>query len=476
MRFLRWIFISLAVVVVLAVVAIAVGGAWLNNYIRSDAFKKEVEVRAGQTLGGTVRIDTVDFDLFHGVKLTGLVAQMDAGHSGGQGALLVRVGKVDCTYAWTELFKRRLKLTGVALDQPQIILTKEVVTPAQAQARPGFADSGGAQGEGTATPFQFILDRAKVNDGAVTVKNEEGTAIVDLQGVNADADTSTYNAGGDVTGTVQVAKVAFSSGLRASDFSTPFTWHHGVLVAKPLEAASFGGSLAGAYQLGNTGPSILDLNAKEVDVKQFTDAMTSSSSAKLSGSLDWQSKWRGAETGVLNGEGDAQLTRGKLSGVKILEDLSGLLRAKEMAAPDISKAQTHFLVENRQTRFTGLQLQSTIFSMTGDGVIGFDGGVDANLVLILTRDGMGKLPKELAASFVQQQDGAGSIAFHVTGTTSNPQTDLPTRLLLQNTQIQNVINKQLNKFFNKKSNPQDPNQPNQNQPGNPLQNLIPGFH
>jgi len=44
------------------------------------------------------------------------------------------------------------------------------------------------------------------------------------------------------------------------------------------------------------------------------------------------------------------------------------------------------------------------------------------------------------------------------------------RLLFQNTQIQNVLSKQLNKFFKKSSNSQDPNQP-----GNSLQNLIPGF-
>jgi hypothetical protein len=69
------------------------------------------------------------------------------------------------------------------------------------------------------------------------------------------------------------------------------------------------------------------------------------------------------------------------------------------------------------------------------------------MVLILTRDTMGKLPKQLANSFVQQQDGTGSIAFQVTGTTSNPQTDLPTRLLMQNTQIKNALNKALNKFF-----------------------------
>jgi len=295
-------------------------------------------------------------------------------------------------------------------------------------------------------PFQFVLDRAKVSDGGISVRDANGTSMVELKGVSAEADTSGYYEGKDVTGTVRVADAA-ASNLHITDFSTPFNYRQGALDAKPLDASAFGGKIAGGYQMGNAGPSVLDLNGKGFDVAQLTAATISKSSAKLSGSLDLQSKWRGAETGDPNGEGDAQLINGKLEGVKILHELSQILKIKELDAPVITKAQTHFVVQNRQTKFIGLQLDSPIFQITGDGTIDFNGNLDANLVLILTRDAMAKMPKEAAASFVQQQDGTGSIAFEVTGTTSNPQTDLAARLLLQNTQIQNAINKALNKFF-----------------------------
>ncbi|MGB8296066.1 MAG: AsmA-like C-terminal region-containing protein, partial [Polyangia bacterium] len=130
-----------------------------------------------------------------------------------------------------------------------------------------------------------------------------------------------------------------------------------------------------------------------------------------------------------------------------LHDLSQILRVKELDAPVITQAKTHFVVQNRQTKFIGLQVDSPIFQITGDGTIDFNGNLNANLVLVLTRDAMAKLPKAAADSFVQQQDGSGSIAFQVTGTTSDPRTDLAARLLMQNTQIKNVINKALNKFF-----------------------------
>ena len=454
MRSYRWLIVTGAVVVGLAIIAIAIGALWLNTFIHSDAFKTEVQSRATQTLGGPVQVQAIDFDIFHGVKLQGLVTQIDPSHAGGQGALQVKVESVNCAYSLMDLFSRRLRLTGVTLDKPQIVLTKQPTAPLQpsGQTAPETASTpsgpvnGEAAGVGTAVPFQFVLDKAKVNDGGVSVQDANGTSMVELQGVDAEANTSGYYEGKDVTGTLRIAD-ATASNLHVTNFHTPFTYHQNFLTANPFQASAFNGNISGDYQMDSSGPSVLNLNAKGFDVAQLTAATISNSSAKLSGSLDLQSKWRGAETGDPNGEGDAQLANGKLEGVKILQELSQVLKIKELDAPVITKAQTHFVVQNRQTKFIGLQLDSPIFRLTGDGVVGFNGGLDANLVLILSRDAMAKLPKEAAASFVQQQDGTGSIAFHVTGTTANPQTDLATRLLLQNTQIKNVINKALNKFF-----------------------------
>jgi hypothetical protein len=476
MRALRWIIISGTVIFVLALVAIAASAAWLNTYIHSDAFKAEVESRAGQSLGGVVKIEKVDFDIFNGVKLQGLVTQIDPAHAGGQGALMVQVAGVNCSYSWKELLNRRLKLTSVILDKPQIVLTKQATPPMapadnspNSPAAPSPTDSNppattappspsptespsdaatAAPGPATSLPFQFILDHATINDGSVSVRDASGAPMVDLQGVNVDANTSAYTGGGDVTGTLKIADIALPSNLHVTNFSTPVTYRPAAVQATPFSASAFGGSLAGGYQLGNTGPSVLDLDAKGLDLAQLTAATVSNSSARLSGPLDVQSKWRGVETGEISGEGDAQLTGGKLEGVKILQDAGAILHINELTAPIIiTSAKTHFLVQDRQTKFIGLQLNSTIMQLTGDGVIGFDGSLDASLVLLLSSDAMAKLPKEMAGSFVLQPDGSGSIAFHVNGTTSNPQTDLATRLLMQNTQIKSVIDKALNKFF-----------------------------
>lgn len=459
MSSLRSILIIVTFVVVMAVLAIAAGVVWLNTFIHSEAFKTEVETRAGQSLGGTVKIGNVNFDIFNGVKLQGLATQIKPSHTSGRGALEVKIESVNCAYAWSELLNRRLKLTGVTLDKPQIVLTKQATAPMTSpETTPASAPSSATAGtpsgpvvnqaQGITMPFQFILDRAKINDGSVSVRDANGASMVELRGLNANANTSGYYEGKDVTGTLRVADMTFPPNLHVTDFSTPITYRQGGAVeAKAFEASAYGGTIAGDYEAGTTGTSVLDLNGKGLDVAQLAAVTTSSSTAKLDGSLDFQSKWRGIETGDLTGEGDAQLVNGKLTGVKILSDLSKIFRLKQLDTPIITQAKTHFLVQNRQTKFIGLQLDSPLFKITGDGVIGFNGGLDANLVLILTKDAMSELPTQVAASFVQQQDGTGSIAFRVTGTTSRPETDLATRLLMQNTQIKDTINKALNKFF-----------------------------
>jgi uncharacterized protein involved in outer membrane biogenesis len=452
MRAYRWLIITAGVVIGLAILAIALGTVWLNSFIHSPGFHDEVESRAAQSVGDPVQIQTINFDILHGIELRGLVTQIDAGHDSAPGALKVSVAQVNCTYSLFDLLVGKLRLTGVTLDQPQITLTKQAseptpaTTPPDAAATPGGTPTSPAGSSSGGTPFQFVLDRAKVSDGSLTVLDASGTTLVDLHGIDAQANTSGFADGRDVTGTLRIAQ-ATASNLEVKSFSSPVTYHPNFLSAKPFEATAFSGRLAGDFLLDGSGPSILDLNGNGLNVEQLAAATTSSSAAHLTGSLDFQSKWRGVESGELDGEGDAQLAHGKLENVKILRQVSSILRVAELSDPDITKATTHFVVRDRVVNFNGLQLDSPLFSITGHGTVGFEGGLSADLVLILTRDAMGKLPKELQSSFVQQPDGTGTTAFHVSGTTSNPQTDLPQRLLMQNTQIKNVLDKALNKFF-----------------------------
>jgi hypothetical protein len=457
MRAFRWLFITGGILVVLIALAIAVGAVWLNSFIHSDAFRQEMESRAGRTLGGTVQIQAIDYSLFGRIQLRGFVTQIDSSRVNGQGAVVARVATVDCTYSLVDLLSRRLKLTSVILDKPQIVLTRQ---PASTVLSPTLAASDSAntglpdQPGGSPEPFQFILEAAQLKNGSLSIRNATGVPVADLQGLNAEADTAGYYTGKAITGKVRVADMILASNLHLTDFSMPFVYRAGAIDAQPLEATAFHGRLAGDYEVGLTGPSSLEVNAKGLDVSQIGQMADPTSKTHLTGSLDFQSKWHGVETGQGTGEGDAELTNGRLEGVRVLQDLAGVLRVKELADPQLRKVQTHFEFAQGQTRFTGLQLDAIQFQMTGDGVIGSDGGLNADLVLILTPDSMTRLPREAALFFVQRPDGSGTVAFHLGGTITNPRTDLATRLFIPNMQLQNVIGNALNRFFHKHAKPQ----------------------
>lgn len=450
MRALRGLFVVGGVVVVLAILAVTIGTVWLNSFVHSDSFRHEVEARASQTLGGPVQIQAIDFNLFTGVKLRGLVTQIDAAHIDGQGSLVANIAGINCSYSVADLLNKRLRLTGLTLEKPQLVLTRQAAATVAPPALTNGSETGqpdNAAAANSGPPFQFILDAAKLKDGSLSIRDATGASMADLNGIDVEARTAGYFEGKDVTGKIKITDLGLPSNLHLTDFSSPFTYRTGALEAKSWEARAFNGKLTGDYAMGSSGPSTLDVDAKGLDVAQISQVADPSSSTHLSGALDLQSKWQGVETGQVNGEGDLQLNGGKLEGVKILQDLSGILRVKELNAPDLKKVQTHFVISQGQTQFTGLQLDAGIFQMTGAGTIGSDGALKADMVLILGQDAMSRLPQEAKMIFVQKPDGTGSVGFKLSGNISNPQADLGTRFFMQNMKVKNVIDKALNKFF-----------------------------
>jgi uncharacterized protein involved in outer membrane biogenesis len=448
MRFLHWLLIAAGVLGVLLMLALGPGSIWINSFIHSDSFRHEVETRAGQTLGGTVEIKEIDFSIWSGVQLSGLATKFESP----QGTVVAQMEGVNCSLSFVALLSRRLELNGLTLVKPQIVLTQEppstVATPApppvpaKAEATPQQVTSG------TTSAFQFILNSAKVSDGRLSIRDATGATKADLQGIQIGTNTSGYYTGKDVTGTIRIATVALPQNLALTNFSTPFTYRTGAVEVTPFEATAFGGRLTGDYKLDPSAPSLLEVNATRIDVGQVGQVANPGSPTKLSGSLALQSKWQGVETGKLTGQGDAQITDGRLTGVSILKDLAFALRVNELAEPVLKSVTTHFQVAEGSTRFTGLTIESNVFEMTGSGVIDPQGRLSADMVLTLHGGAMGGIPGVAASFFSKLPGGAGSIPFHISGTVASPQADLSTRLFLQGSKVQKTINNTVNKAIN----------------------------
>jgi hypothetical protein len=443
----RWVLIPIIIVGVLLMLAMGPGTIWLNSFVHSDAFRNEVETKIGQTAGGKVKIKQIDAGIFIGVRLSGFVTKVNTP----QGTVAARVESINCSYSLLALLERKLQFNRVTLVDPDVVLTQQppstVATLAPSPTLENKAPSAEEAGSGKTSPFAVVLDSARISDGHLAIRDETGATKADLQGVQASADTAGYYEGKDVTGTLSIANVALPQNLKLTDFSTPFTFRTGAISASPYEASTFGGKLTGDYTLPPTGPSLLDVNGTGLDVAQIGKAASPGSPSSLSGSLALQSKWHGVETGKLAGEGDAQITGGKLSGVSVLHDLATILQIRELSDPDLKHVSVHFEVANGSTHFSDLRIESEVFDMTGNGVIDPQGRVDANMALTLHSGAMGALPGAAVSVFSKLPGGGGSIPFHISGTLSSLHTNLSSNVFSPAAKAAKSVNKEINRLF-----------------------------
>jgi hypothetical protein len=443
----RWILIPLIVVGVLLMLAMGPGTMWLNSFVHSDAFRQEVETQIGQTAGGKVEIKQIDAGIFIGVRLSGFVTKVNTP----QGTVAAQVESINCSYSFFALLERKLQFNRVTLVNPDVVLTQQppstVPTPAPPATPATKTPSAKEADSGKTSPFAVVLDSAGISGGHLAIRDESGATKADLQGIQASADTAGYYDGKDVTGKLSIATVALPQNLKLTDFSTPFTFRTGAISADSYEANAFGGKLTGDYKLEPTGPSLLDVNGTGLDVAQIGKAASPGSSTTLTGSLALQSKWHGVETGKLAGEGDAQITGGKLSGVSVLHDLSTILQIRDLSEPDLKHVSVHFEVANGSTHFSDLRIESEVFDMTGAGVIDPQGRIDANMELTLHGNAMGALPGAAVSLFSKLPGGGGSIPFHINGTLSSLHTNLSSNVFSPAAKATKSVSKELNRLF-----------------------------
>ena len=160
--------------------------------------------------------------------------------------------------------------------------------------------------------------------------------------------------------------------------------------------------MTGGYHLPvDNSPSALEIDGTGFDLAKIGSAAHPGGSSPLSGSLSLQSKWQGVETGRLSGEGDAQISNGKLSGVSALHEVARVLQSPALADPELTSVKVHFQVDNGTTRFSGLDIESPVFSITGEGVIDPQGALNASLSLSLHSGAMGGIGG-IAASIVSR--------------------------------------------------------------------------
>ena len=443
----RVILIGLGLVVLL-LVAVGGGGAlWLKSFIHSDAFRHDLEKRAGDQLHGTVEIQQIDWNSWTALQLDGLATKLATD----QGTIVTQVESVNCSYSLTALLKQRVYLHGLVITKPHITLTQQappsITTPTPpAPAKPNAATPAQAQSGNTA-PIPFMMEAAKIVDGEITIKDSTGADKADLQGMQITADAGGYFIGKEATGMFSLAKIALPQNISFTDFSTPFAFRDGAFSASDIKGNAFSGQFTGSYKLEPGTASVLAINATNIDMAQAGHAAKPGAPTQLSGTLALQSTWTAVETGKLTGQGTAQVVDAKLVGDPLINDLADAFRLPDMHDPDLSSIDFLFQVANGSTHFSNLKIVSASFEMSGHGDIDPKGNLSADMVLLLHPDAYAKIPPLAKTAFTPQPDGGGTIPFHLSGTTDHPEADARTKAFISGSKAQKSIKNAFDKLF-----------------------------
>jgi hypothetical protein len=443
----RILLTGLGIVILLLVAGLAIGGLWIKSLIHSDAFRHELETRAGDQLHGTVEIQQIDWNSWNAFTLDGLATKFVTE----QGTIVTQVESVRCDYSLTALLKQRVYLHGLTITKPHITLTQEpppsvTTPPPPAPVKPDTATPAEAQSGNTA-PIHFMMEVAKVIDGEITIKDTNGADKADLQGVQVTTDAGGYFIGKDATGNLSIATIALPQNISFTDFSTPFTFRDGAYSASGIKGNAFSGQFTGAYKLEPGAASLLAINATNIDMAQVGQAAKPGAPTRLSGTLALQSTWNAVETGKLTGQGAAQIVNAKLMGDPLINELADAFRVPEMHDPDLSSIVVLFQVANGSTHFNNLKILSASFEMSGSGDIDPQGNLAADMLLTLHADAYAKIPPIAKTAFTQLPDGGGSIPFTLSGTTDHPQADSLTKAFISGSKVQQAIKNTLDKLF-----------------------------
>jgi hypothetical protein len=438
---LRRLIVGAAIAVVLLAAALGIGVLCLQSYLGSDAFRHKVEAEAMDVSGATVGIQKLDFSLWHGVKLDGVTEQMVFT----RGTINGQLDTINCSYSLSGLLEHRVEVNEVTITQPQILLTQQ--PPRSLTTPPASAIPMNPAADHSPLPLDVVVEAVRIVDGEMSVRDSAGVTSADLKGIDASLTTSDLMRGGKLNGTANVPTIALPQNVNVTNCSATFSGDRSGNAAASFTAQAFDGIVSGDFTLTPSGPSLSNISGTQLDMEKMGLAANSPSPTKLLGRAAFQSTWQGVETGLLAGNGTAQIANGRLVGSKIMNDLAAAFNIGSMSDPVIDSLTFKFDVAGGTTRFSNLDFKSVDFEITGSGVIDPQGNLNADMVLILHDSAFAQIPPIATHFFTKLPTGGASIPFQLSGTAAHPQSDLTTTIFVNTSKAQKTIKKVFDNLF-----------------------------
>lgn len=215
----------------------------------------------------------------------------------------------------------------------------------------------------------------------------------------------------------------------------------GVAKLKEMQFDAFGGVVRTDGMLDFSRPDKrpfdLNLDVRGVESNSMLSPFTTfgqylfgtlSLSTALKGDLD---DTLGISATTLTGSGNALIADGKLTGVPLLEKLSGFLSAEHLREVDFKSWSQSFSVADGKLNIKDLKIGGADADLTVNGVHGLDGSMDYAMHVRLPQSVSDRVRlqgvAEVLLQFFKDREGRLNLDFHVSGQTASPVLKLDTR-------------------------------------------------
>lgn len=430
-RFSKAILITLAVVVVLAVVAVF----GLNLYVQTPGAQARIQQELSRALRMPLQITNTSISPWGGLRISGVSVPAAGGGN------FLEVASFSARYAVLPLLRGRVHISDMVLTSPRVVWaqneegkwvlpgipkkTGEATGIEPDEPRPERKKKR-AGDEGT-----VLLDGLEIRDGTIELLDAKGARVALATEVEVH-----YTALSDrlIEGTFRIGTLSHASGLNLLAVQTPFKSSEGVLTLADLQASLAGGTARATFELENGKkemPFRSTLKWDAVDLARLTTDLGQApgdASGSLRGTLELAGSSREMERAV--GKGNLILTGGQFRQLDLLQTIGQVLSMSELSNLRLDEARADFRVADEKIFLEPLVLQAPQLQVSATGEIRFDRALKLQAVLSVDE-------KLLRTPIIKDrfqdagEPGRRALTFRIYNTVDRPKTDLVDQLIGQ---------------------------------------------
>ncbi|MEO0453966.1 MAG: AsmA-like C-terminal region-containing protein [Verrucomicrobiota bacterium] len=431
---MKKLFIGLVVLIFIAVVAL--GGAlfWLQSYVNSDDFVRQIEGQASKAVGAPVSIDSI------GLSLEGLEANQvmipnakpfEADH-------FLKLGQASISIVWKSLFADSVEVTEIQLRQPNLRIYQGndggLLLPFAESSSTAASGTAESSAEEKASGLSIAL--LNLTEGTIELRDSEGEMLVTANGLSVQTN---YNAApsGAVAGSgkVIVDQLLLAGGIKVTQLSSPLELIGNQIQLTAIQGQAYEGSVNGtatvelAENEGESGAYACDLNVADASLA----ALTASNEKPMQGVVALEADIAGKLDDPKEGKGKGTLLVTDLAvpGVDSFKTLGSVLGLDVLSQGKADRLDGEFKIGQQRLTFSKLDLDSKGVDVQLTGTLTFEKMLNLSGQAVIEA-GASSLFNDLAGDLLDnERQKPRSIPLRITGPIDAPKIDAETGAILQ---------------------------------------------